>query len=530
MGAIVPPGRRNMNAGTPSSPPHADILRRILIVGGGTAGWVSAAALARVLGAGAQTEIILVESEVIGTIGVGEATIPAARAFNTMLGIDEDEFVRRTQATFKLGIEFVDWSHKGSRYFHPFGDFGHPMLGTQFHHFWLRRKLAHAPGGSPAPELEAFNLQAMAARSGRFTRPNGRMNSPLGSIAYAYHLDAVLYAAYLREYAEARGVRRIEGQIDDVALCEASGRVSSVRLRDGRSLEADFFIDCSGLKGLLIEGALQSGYEDWSHWLPCNAALAAPSAADSPPPPFTRSTAMMAGWQWRIPLQYRTGNGLVYCSHFQDRDEACDAFSRSIGLVGGEKIRDLSFRTGRRRKFWNRNVLSIGLAAGFMEPLESTSIHLAQSGIARFIQCLPRRGEEPALIDEYNRLTGDEYERIRDFLILHYKATWRDDSPFWRYVREMEIPDSLSRRWELYRQTGRIFRYREELFSESSWLAVFEGQEHGAEGYDPVADLMPEDVLEKNLLQIKGVVASSAQSMPAHADFIRDNCAATGGA
>ncbi len=517
-----------MNAKPPSLAPHPGVLRKILIVGGGTAGWVSAAALARVLNAGRQTEIILVESEVIGTIGVGEATIPAARAFNTMLGIDEDEFVRRTQATFKLGIEFVDWSRKGSRYFHPFGDFGHPMLGTQFHHFWLRRKLMGAAAGAPPTELEAFNLQAMAARAGKFTRPNGRMNSPLGSIAYAYHLDAVLYAAYLREYAETRGVKRIEGQVDDVALCDTSGKVSSVRLKDGRILEADFFIDCSGLRGLLIEGALQSGYEDWSHWLPCNAALAAPSACDPAPPPFTRSSAMAAGWQWRIPLQHRTGNGLVYCSHFQDRDEAYDLFSQTLGPSSGPQVRDLSFRTGRRRKFWDRNVLSIGLAAGFMEPLESTSIHLAQSGIARFIQCLPRRDTQPALIDEYNRLTAEEYERIRDFLILHYKATWRDDTPFWRYVRGMDIPESLTRRWDLYRQTGRIFRYREELFSESSWLAVFEGQEHGAEGYDPVADLMPEDVLERNLQQISGVVASSAQSLPAHADFIRDNCAAAG--
>jgi len=504
-----------------------NFIRKIVVLGGGTAGWVSAATLARVFGSSGEVEIELVESEAIGIIGVGEATIPAARTFNTMLGIDEDDFIRKTQATFKLGIEFVNWSRPDARYFHPFGDFGHPMLGTQFHHFWLRSKLSRNGATSATFELEDFNLQAVAARMGRFMRPTLRTNSPLGSIAYAYHLDARLYAAYLRQYSEARGVKRTEGKVALVHQAPETGYVTELELENGTRISGDLFIDCSGLKGILIEETLKSGYEDWRHWLPCDSAVAAPTVSDAPPTPYTRSTARDAGWQWRIPLQHRLGNGLVYSSPFMSREDAHATFERSLPHPPLDTPRDLRFRTGRRRVFWNKNVVSIGLAAGFMEPLESTSIHLAQSGIARLVQYFPRQQIEPALIERYNRLTADEYERIRDFLILHYKATQREDSPFWSYVRNMTIPESLTERWELYRRTGRIYREKDELFSESSWLAVFEGQEAGAEGYDPVADLMPEQRFREQMQQIHAVVNNSANAMPTHEDFIKTNCAAS---
>jgi tryptophan halogenase len=502
-------------------------LRNIVIVGGGTAGWIAAAALARVLGGPGYAVITLIESEAIGTIGVGEATIPAAKTFNTMLGIDENDFVRHTRATFKLGIEFIGWSKLGSRYFHPFGDFGHPILGIPFHHFWLRRRGESVGGGAPPANLEQFNLQALAGRMGRFTRPTGQPNSPLGALAYAYHLDAILYAAYLRKYAEARGVRRLEGVVSQVEQDPETGHVVQLQLEDGRRVAGDLFIDCSGFRGVLIEQALKTGYEDWRHWLPCDSAIAAPTPSLGPPTPYTRSTAGDAGWQWRIPLQHRVGNGLVYCSQFLDRNAAHEAFLSRLETPPSAEPRDLRFVTGRRRKFWHKNVVAIGLAAGFMEPLESTSIHLTQSGIARLLQHFPTSTIDPVLVDRYNTVTALEYEKIRDFLILHYKATERSDTPFWDYVRTMPIPDSLTQRWQLYERTGRIFRDSDELFSESSWLAVFEGQGVKARGYDPVADTMAAQDVGRHLKEIAGVVASCAQSMPSHEAFIASHCAAS---
>jgi tryptophan halogenase len=500
-------------------------MRNVIILGGGTAGWISAAVLARVFGAAGYANITLVESETIGTIGVGEATIPAAKSFNTMLGIDEDDFIRKTRATFKLGIEFINWSKLGSRYFHPFGEFGHPILGIPFHHFWLRQRLERKDGDGRPSALENFNLQAVAARMGRFARPNGQPNSPLGNIAYAYHLDAILYAAYLRDYAQARGVRRIEGSVAHVEQDPLSGHVVQLHLEDGRKVAGDLFIDCSGFRGVLIEQALKTGYEDWRHWLPCDSAIAAPTPSTSPPTPFTRSTARDAGWQWRIPLQHRVGNGLVYCSSFLERDAAHAAFLTYLDAPPSAEPRDLRFVTGRRRKFWNKNVVSIGLAAGFMEPLESTSIHLAQSGIARLVQLFPVSTIDPVLVDHYNRATAVEYERIRDFLILHYKATERNDTPFWDHVRGMSVPESLTHRWELYERTGRILRDSDELFSESSWLAVFEGQGVKASAYDPVADTKSPEDIAVLLNQIEGVVTRCANSMVTHENFIAANCA-----
>lgn len=504
---------------------NAPRVRNIVIVGGGTAGWVAAAVLARVFGPAGYANITLVESEAIGTIGVGEATIPAAKTFNTMLGIDEDDFVRKTGATFKLGIEFINWSNLGTRYFHPFGEFGHPILGVPFHHFWLRQRLDRTGGGGAPTDLENYNLQAAAGRMERFARPNGQPNSPLGNIAYAYHLDAIRYAAYLRNYAEARGVRRIEGSVTHVEQDPQSGDILRLHLGDQAQVCGDLFIDCSGFRGLLIEQTLKAGYEDWRHWLPCDSAIAAPTPLAEPPTPFTRSTARHAGWQWRIPLQHRVGNGLVYCSSYLKRDDAHQAFLGYLDAPPSAAPRDLHFVTGRRRKFWHKNVVAIGLAAGFMEPLESTSIHLAQSGIARLVQLFPVSRIEPVLVDRYNTVTALEYERIRDFLILHYKATQRTDAPFWNYVRTMPIPDSLSQRWQLYERTGRIFRDADELFSESSWLAVFEGQGVKASAYDPVADTQSFDDVANILAQIEGVVASCVQSMATHEDFIAANCA-----
>jgi tryptophan halogenase len=504
----------------------ATTIRNIVILGGGTAGWTSAAVLARVFGADGYANITLVESEAIGTVGVGEATIPQTKVFNAMLGIDEDEFVSKTQATFKLGIEFVDWSKHETRYFHPFGDYGHSIRGIDFHHYWLRHRQERARLGSTPVPLEAFNIQSVAAALGRFSRPNGRPNSPLGNISYAYHLDATLYAGFLRQYCEEKGVNRIEGQVTGVTQDPRTGFVTSLALDKGQDVQGDFFIDCSGFRGVLIEQALQTGYEDWSHWLPCDSAAAVATSTNEAPAPFTRSTARQAGWQWRIPLQHRLGNGLVYSSNHISREAAHDEFLSHLESAPLSQPKDLRFVTGRRKKFWNKNVVAIGLAAGFMEPLESTSIHLAQSGISRLVQLFPQAQFEPVLIEKYNKDTAEEYERIRDFLILHYKATQRNDTTFWNYVREMPIPDSLQHKWDMFERTGRVFRENNELFSESSWLAVFEGQGVEARGYDPIASTLPEDAFRARITEVEAVIRNSAMSLPTHSDFIAQHCAA----
>lgn len=509
------------------SNPTSDTTREIVVLGGGTAGWMAAAALARVLTGNRYAKITLVESAIIGTIGVGEATIPQARSFNAMLGIDENDFMRSTQATFKLGIEFVDWSRKGHKYFHPFGEFGHKVLGIDFHHFWLRHRDRQARSGAAPIALEDFNLQCVAAREGRFSRPNGQPNSPLGSLSYAYHLDAILYAAYLRKYAEARGVRRVEGKVTSVDQDPETGFVTQLNLDNGTSVAGDLFLDCSGFRGVLIEGALETGYDDWRHWLPCDSAVAAPSQPPGPPVPFTRATAHEAGWQWRIPLQHRLGNGYVYCSEHISANQAEADFLARLETTPTAEPRHLSFTTGRRKKFWNKNVVAIGLAAGFMEPLESTSIHLAQTGVARLFQHLPKEGIDPLLVDRYNRLTEDEYARIRDFLILHYKATSRMDTSFWQHIQEVSIPDNLQHKWDIYQRTGRLYRENEELFSESSWLAVFEGQDVKADSYDPVADTMSEADLDDRIDKVRQVIATCSSTLPTHAAYIADQCAAS---
>jgi tryptophan halogenase len=499
----------------------ADRIEKIVIVGGGTAGWMAAAAFAKILKDPA-IAITLVESDEIGTIGVGESTIPQINLFNTMLGIDEDDFVRRTQATFKLGIEFVDWLRTGHRYMHPFGSYGVDMEGIAFYHFWL--KLCRE---GDAGTLDDYSLQVAAARLGRFARPSaGGRQPPLAPIAYAFQFDATLYARYLRAYAEKAGVTRREGKVVAVARRPLDGFIEAVELEGGGRLEGELFVDCSGFRGVLIEGALGAGYEDWTACLPCDRAVAIPSDRLGPPEPYTRATAKKAGWQWRIPLQHRSGNGYVYSSAHISDDEAVATLLSDLEGAPQAEPRMLRFTAGRRRSFWVKNCVALGLAAGFLEPLESTSIHMVQSSIARFIGLFPTKHFEPQEIDRFNSATALEYERVRDFLILHYTATERADSSFWRYCRTIERPDFLAEKLRLFETTGRIFREGEELFNETSWLAVMAGQGIKARRYHPVADSIEDGEARLRLGQIRSMIATGVSQIPAHADFITRHCAA----
>ncbi len=496
-------------------------LRSVAIVGGGTAGWMAAAALARILGTRDVT-ITLVESEEIGTVGVGEATIPPIQTFNALLGLNEDEFVRETMGSFKLGIEFVDWLRPGHRYFHPFGTYGVDIGPVPFEGLWHRLRQA----GQARP-LEAYSICAAAAAQGRFTRPTAGGNTPLSHIGYAFHFDAGLYARYLRRHAEAAGVVRREGRIVEVVRGDPDGFIDAVRLEDGERIAADLFIDCSGFRSLLLGDALGVGFEDWGAWLPNDRAVAVPTANVGPPAAYTRSTARPAGWQWRIPLQHRTGNGYVYASAHVSDDEAAATL---LAGVEGEALADprlLRFRTGRRDVFWSGNCVALGLASGFMEPLESTSIHLVQVGLARLLEMMPTRAFEAADTRRYNRLMIAEFEAIRDFLILHFHATERDDSDYWRRLRTMAIPDTLAERLRIYQATGRIFREADDLFTKTSWLAVMDGQGLRARGYDPLAAAMPIDEAAARLERIAQVTAAATQRIPTHGDFIRANCSAT---
>jgi tryptophan halogenase len=507
---------------TGSNESNSGPIRSVVIVGGGTSGWMCAGALSRLI-AHAGVSVTLIESEEIGTVGVGEATIPSLLQFNAMLGIDENDFLRKTQGTFKLGIEFVDWSRVGSRYIHPFGTFGADVQGMKFHQLWL--KLAQL-GEADAGDLGDFNLCTVAARLARFARPGGDRNSVLASLRYAFHFDAGLYARYLRTYSEARGVVRVEGKIVDVKCRSDNGYIDSVLLASGRAVSGELFIDCSGFRGLLIEQTLKAGFESWSHWLPCNRAVAVPCESSGTLLPYTRSTADAAGWRWRIPLQHRIGNGYVYCSDFIS-DGA--AHLQLLSKLDGAPLaapRILKFEAGRRKKFWDKNCVAIGLAGGFIEPLESTSIHLGQAGIAKLMALFPDRGFSQVEIDAYNQATALEYERVRDFIILHYKATERDDTPFWRRCRDMEIPESLHQKMELFRSKGRVLRWQEDLFTEDSWIAVMLGQGVTPSGYDPLVDSLPVENVRRFVRHIREVVAKAANAMPAHENFIGRNCSA----
>jgi tryptophan 7-halogenase len=495
-------------------------LRTIVIVGGGTAGWMAAATLAKFLKDG-YCQVRVVESEEIGTVGVGEATIPQINIFNRMLAIDENEFIRETQATFKLGIEFVDWTRLGHRYIHPFGPFGIHMEGVSFHSYWLKLRALE-----PDADLGDYSLQAVACRQNKFMRPINAGNSPLSKIAYAFHFDAHLYARYLRKFAEQRGVARTEGKIVEVKQRAADGYIEAVVLENGTRVEGDFFIDCSGFRGLLIEQTLKTGYEDWTRFLPCNRAVAVPCESGGQFTPYTRSTARKAGWQWRIPLQHRIGNGYVYSSEYISDDEATATLLANLDGAPRATPRILRFVTGRRRQFWNKNCIALGLASGFLEPLESTSIHLVQAGIAQFMMVFPDRDFSQAEIDRYNRVMIWEYERIRDFIVLHYKATERNDSPFWDYCRTMPIPEFLQQKFDIFLDRGRIFRENDELFNDTSWFAVMIGQNLRPRSYDPLVDVLSDDELRSRMTHIKDTIAKSAQGMPSHREFIDRTCKA----
>jgi tryptophan halogenase len=488
-------------------------IKNIVIVGGGTAGWMTAASLSRLLKN--KYAIRLVESDEISTVGVGESTIPMIRLFNNVLGINEDEFMRETKATFKLGIEFADWGKVGERYMHGFGKFGQDLWTVDFFQYWLKAWQA-----GKAPDLEHYSINRMAAKAGKFMRPTNEVaNSPLADIVYAFHLDAGLYARYLRTYSEAHGVLRTEGKVVDVRK-HPDGHIDAVVMEGGDEIKGDLFIDCSGFRGLLIEGALETGFEDWSHWLPCDRAWAVPCELSGDLLPYTRATARPAGWQWRIGLQHRTGNGHVFSSRFMSDDEAASILMNNLDGKALADPRLLRFTAGKRNKVWNKNVVAIGLSSGFLEPLESTSIHLIQSTVSRLVNFFPDAGFHQADIDEFNRQCDFEVERIRDFLILHYHATGRSDTPFWDYVRTMEIPETLRRKLELYKAHGRVVRENEELFTPIGWQQVMHGQGVKAAGYNPLVDLLIEKELADFLGNIGNVVGKCVNVMPTHKDFI----------
>jgi len=499
---------------------NTEPLKDIVIVGGGTAGWMTAAALATMLNG--RYTIRLVESDEIGIVGVGEATIPMIQRFNRVLGIDENEFMRETQGSYKLGVEFVNWGRVGDRYMHGFGRLGQDLATVPFDQYWQKMRRL----GKAAP-LEEYSITRMAAKANKFMPPRTDVpNSPLGDIAYAYHFDASLYAKYLRKLAQARGVVRIEGKITRATQRQGDGHVDAVELEDGTRVEGELFIDCSGFRGLLIEQTLETGYEDWTRWLPADRALAVPCESAAVMTPYTRATAHKSGWQWRIPLQHRTGNGHVYCSRFISDDEAASTLLANLDGKALAEPRLIKFQTGMRKQAWNGNVVAIGLAGGFLEPIESTSIHLIQSAIQRLVDFFPDRGWSEVVRAEYNRQSRFEYERIRDFIVLHYHLNQRSDSAYWKECANMAIPDTLRHKMDLYRTHGRVVRVDNELFSEVGWIQVFEGQNMPIEGYHPLADTQSEADIADYLGSVREVIAKCVAVMPSHNDYIAKMCAA----
>ena len=488
-------------------------MQRIVIVGGGTAGWMAAACLARTLGTG-QRSITLIESEEIGTVGVGEATIPLIETFHQILGINSIDVLRGSEATFKLGIEFVGWGKRGTRYLHPFGPIGADLNGTGFLQHWLRHR---AEGANT--DLLAYNLESQAAMAGRFGMTQLRQPGE-HQLHFAYHFDAALYAAMLRRYSERLGVSRIEGLVRHVERNGETGDVTALTLSDGREVAGDFFLDCSGFRGVVIEQALDAGYDDWSQWLPCNRAVAVQSGRLDALPPFTRSTALDAGWQWRIPLQHRTGNGHVFCDAFLSEDAATDALLGNLDTPAIAEPRMLRFVTGRRRKTWDHNVVALGLAGGFLEPLESTSIYMVQSALAKLIALFPRGDRvNPAARNTFNASMATEWERVRDFIIAHYKVTERDDTPFWAHCRDMAIPDSLAERLALF-EDGLFVEQPHDLFKEGSWASVLIGQGMMPKRHHPIADVAPPEALESQLGKMRAAIAARLAGLPAHADYV----------
>lgn len=494
-------------------------VQRVVIVGGGTSGWMTAAALAKLLPG--RCDIHLVESEAIGVIGVGEATLPHIRGFVEKLGIREADFMAWTRGTFKLGIEFRNWGKLGDSYIHPFGTFGRGKGEVDFHHYWTRLRAQ----GADVPPLEQFSYACMLARANRFDLPETDPDTLASTFGYAYQFDALLFAPYLRAIAEGLGARRTEGRVVEVLRDGASGDITAIRLDDGQVIEGDLFIDCSGFRSLLLGEALAEPFEDWNHWLPADRAVAMPCSTETAVTPYTSAIAMPAGWRWRIPLQHRTGNGYVYASAFTSDDDAARALKQAVEGAPLADPRPLRFRAGRRRRSWAHNCVAIGLASGFLEPLESTSIYLVQQAITALIELFPEKAISPVDRDEFNRLIDLEYDRIRDFLILHYHATSRADTDFWNYVRTMTVPDSLAEKIELFRRAGRVVKYREGVFLDASWIAVYVGQGIVPEGYDPRADQPDGAVLLRGMQALQAEIAATVARVPEHLRYIDRYCA-----
>jgi tryptophan halogenase len=500
--------------------PHKpDAIRKVVIVGGGTAGWMAATLFSKLYERA--FEIVLIESDEIGIIGVGEATIPPIKRYNSMVELDEYDCLKAAKGTYKLGIEFVDWLHPGHSYMHSFGKIGQDLGWLRTHQYWLKT----LQEGRAAP-FDHFAINAVASRRNKFMRARADMTeSPLGEIAHAYHFDAALYARYLRGLSEGRGVRRIEGKIVDVRLRGEDGFVEAVVMESGEAIAGDLFLDCSGIRGLLIEQALHAGYEAWSEWLPCDRAIAVPCASVEPLTPYTRSTAQAGGWRWRIPLQHRIGNGVVYSSQHLGEDEATAGLLANLDGEALAEPRVIKFTPGVRKEIWKKNVVAVGLSSGFLEPLESTSIHLIQSGLIRLVTLFPDRSFNKAVIDEYNRQTYFEYSRVRDFIIAHYKLNAREE-PMWRACREMAIPDTLREKLDLFGATGQVFRFNEELFAEESWIQVLLGQGLIPQIYDPGVDVKTPEEIDRYLQNIENVIDKCVDVMPPHIDFVNHFCKA----
>lgn len=486
-------------------------MQKIIIVGGGSAGWMAAAALANAFGK--TQEIILIESDNIATIGVGEATVPAIRPFNKLLGIDEREFLRVTNGTFKLGIQFENWGAIGEKYIHPFGLVGKDSWMANFQHFWLK---AHQQG--VAKDYWDYSLNIRTAKANKFNL------DVAAGLEYAYHFDSSLYAAYLRKYSEALGVKRIEGTINNVNTNKSNGYIESLDLESGENIQGDFFIDCSGFRALLIEKTLHTGFEDWSHWLPCDSVIAVQTESIEELRPYTRSIAHPIGWQWRIPLQHRVGNGLVYCSRYISDNDATTLLLKNVEGDLKTEPRVIKFRTGRALQQWNKNCVAIGLSSGFLEPLESTSLHLIQTGIIRLIKMFPNGNIHQSEIDEYNRQSKFEYDHIRDFIILHYHATKRTDSMFWNYCRTMRIPETLANKIAIYRASCAVFRDQDELFHEGSWQQVMYGQGITPENFHPVVNKLSSEELLTFLQGVNLNITALVNSYPSHQTFLDHYC------
>jgi len=487
-------------------------VKKVVIAGGGTAGWVAAAALSKQLGK--LLEIVLVESDEIGTVGVGEATIPPMRTFHSLLGIDEQEFMRATEAVFKLGISFKNWGQVGDEYFHPFGSTGQSSFLADFQHFWLYGKSK----GIDA-EFGEYSLEVQAAKANKFA------TSKTGSINYAYHLDATRYAQYLRQFSEKLGVKRIEGKVQQVSQ-HPSGEIQALHLESGEVVSGDLFIDCTGFTGLLIDKTLKTPYEDWSHWLPCNSAIAIQTESVEPAKPYVTCTAHQAGWQWHIPLQHRVGNGNVFCNQFMSDDQA---IQHLLDNVQGKVLTDprvIKYKTGRRKVFWNKNCVALGLSSGFVEPLESTSIYMFMIGIVRLMKMFPFHGVTQSSMDEYNSQLIAELENVRDFIILHYHATDREDSEFWRYCKYMNVPDSLSHRLELFRENALSYQGDRELFKRDSWLHVMFGQRIMPKHYHLMFQTMSDEELVGHLTKTRNTISEVVSKLPGHQEFVDHYCKA----